>query len=237
MPASDSSQPLIFVSYSSKDSAAAKKVADALKDAKLDVWIDTDQIREGDSPVLKVEEGLLRARYFVYLVSDASNKSEWVRDEITYAKESGAVILPVLIEDVEMRPFVSILRHFKAFDDFSGAIRSLVAYFSEESKTGFELERGVGSLLRDASQRHVRLVAQACMDEAAFAALVFDLGLKQGKIPPGSLYERITWLAQWLLSRGGLDSLADWLEDHDPDCVDYQLGELQENDTWVAPGA
>jgi len=52
----------VFLSYSAKDKAVARDVAERLRKDGVKVWFDEWEIRPGDSIPSKIEEGLKRSR-------------------------------------------------------------------------------------------------------------------------------------------------------------------------------
>jgi len=59
----------VFLSYSSKDKAAVRAVAERLQSDGLRVWFDRWEIQPGDSIPAKIEEGLERSRVLVLFMS------------------------------------------------------------------------------------------------------------------------------------------------------------------------
>src|SRR5712692_10342077 len=99
--------PKCFVSYSSLDRPAAERLANALGERGLDVWIDNLQILPGDSLVQKIfEEGLKDCRVFIVLLSPNSVKSEWVKHELDVALinrlKKITRVIPVIVDDCDV---------------------------------------------------------------------------------------------------------------------------------------
>lgn len=99
--------PKCFVSYSSSDRSAAERLANALRERGLDVWIDSLQILPGDSLVQKIfEEGLKDCRVFIVLLSPHSVKSEWVKHELDVALinklKKITRVIPVIVDDCDV---------------------------------------------------------------------------------------------------------------------------------------
>jgi len=68
----------VFVSYSSRDKAIARQIAQRLKDEGLRVWFDEWEILPGDPIGIKIERALGKARTLVVLLSSSALGSEWV---------------------------------------------------------------------------------------------------------------------------------------------------------------
>jgi hypothetical protein len=87
----------IFLSYSRKDEKIMKHVYNRLTAAELRVWIDNIELKPGTSEWQRVIKNALRlADYLVVILSPDAEKSEWVNIEISWAKEFGLTIYPVL---------------------------------------------------------------------------------------------------------------------------------------------
>ncbi len=71
----------VFLSYSSKDKAIVRAVAERLRADGLRVWFDEWEIRPGDSIPAKIEEGLEHSRTLVLCMSANAFGSEWARLE------------------------------------------------------------------------------------------------------------------------------------------------------------
>ena len=92
----------IFISYKREDREVARKVASALEKEGWIVWWDP-KLRTGEHFDVVIEEALTAAKCVIVLWSEGSLKSQYVRDEATYALEHNKLV-PVAIEAVEM-PF------------------------------------------------------------------------------------------------------------------------------------
>jgi TPR repeat protein len=85
-----------FMSYSRDDSEFALRLARDLKAAGAQVWLDQLDIKAGTSWDNAIEEALGEATHMLIILSPASSRSSNVRNEISYAKEQGKVVIPVL---------------------------------------------------------------------------------------------------------------------------------------------
>ncbi len=71
----------VFLSYSSKDKATVRTVAERLRHDGLRVWFDDWEIKPGDNIPAKVEEGLEHSRVLVLCVSENALGSDWTQLE------------------------------------------------------------------------------------------------------------------------------------------------------------
>ena len=92
----------IFISHKREDQEIARRIANALETEGWTVWWDP-KLRAGEHFDEVIEEALTAAKCVVVLWSAGSVKSQYVRDEATYALECKKLV-PVAIEAVEM-PF------------------------------------------------------------------------------------------------------------------------------------
>ena len=93
MPAQPPSR--VFVSHSSADAAAAKRVREALEAARFDVWLDSSDIRLGVLLRNELHEAIAKSRAVTLLWSEPASKSRWVAAEILTAFHHGPVHHPV----------------------------------------------------------------------------------------------------------------------------------------------
>ena len=67
----------VFISYSSKDKAVVRALANRLRSDGLKVWFDEWEIKPGDSLPSKIEEGLEHSRVLVLCMSANAFGSDW----------------------------------------------------------------------------------------------------------------------------------------------------------------
>lgn len=111
--------PSVFLSHSHADKKFARTVAADLRRAGHIVWIDEAEIKIGDSLIEKIREGIDKVDFVAAVLSVASIQSQWVKRELDIAsnreiEEKRVVVLPLLIEDVELPGFLK----GKFFGDF-----------------------------------------------------------------------------------------------------------------------
>ena len=84
----------VFVSHASEDKARfVEPLVAALKERGIRVWYDFEQIRLGDDFRLRIDEGLVRSRFGVVVLSPRFFK-EWPQAELS-ALFAGDRILPI----------------------------------------------------------------------------------------------------------------------------------------------
>lgn len=130
-------RPLVFFSHSHKNEDIVRAVASGLEKEGIDVWIDEQEIRFGDSLVSTISKGLDSADFLAFFMSKSSLNGVWSRRELDVmisrrlSKRGGAVILPILLEDVEVP---ALLRDVMYLDLRDGDVSRAVKKLSEAIK-------------------------------------------------------------------------------------------------------
>lgn len=93
----------LFLSYSRKDLEQVKVIKDELEQATgINCWMDLDGIESGEQFVNVIISAISRSDTLLFMMSEASMKSEWALDELDFAKRKRKRIVLVAIDDVEM---------------------------------------------------------------------------------------------------------------------------------------
>lgn len=86
----------VFLSYSRKDMPFMKRIQTDLQRAKLVVWTD-EQLEPGTiSWQLAIEQAIRNTACVMCIFSPDSANSQWVREELNYARLNGIQIIPLL---------------------------------------------------------------------------------------------------------------------------------------------
>ena len=92
----------VFISYSHKNREICDRIADIMRsEPRFDVWYDKGLV-PGDTYRRKIVETIRDCHYFIVLLSEDSVRSEWVLDEVEYAKKLHKKILPVYVEETQV---------------------------------------------------------------------------------------------------------------------------------------
>ncbi len=92
----------IFISYSHLDQDVCSKINSVLtKHEEFSVWYDKGLV-PGEIYRRKIASVIRDSSYFIILLSNNSVKSDWVIDEVEYAKKFRKRILPIWIENVDI---------------------------------------------------------------------------------------------------------------------------------------
>jgi hypothetical protein len=101
------SPPSIFISYSHADKDLARRLADALRQHGVKVWIDAGELKIGDSLIERIATAIAEIDFFLALVSESSRESNWCRKELALAVtgelgREGVKVLPVRVAGTKM---------------------------------------------------------------------------------------------------------------------------------------
>jgi hypothetical protein len=234
----------VFVSYAHADSPTAARVAEGLRGAGLNVWIDEAEIRPGQSFIEGVNDGLENAAYVVLLCSAASLASHSVsREWMSTLARRDAVLLPVKIGAVQLPAILADLLYVDLTSNFEAGMNRLVRFLREEGSSPVELEQrsdnrpnGAGDLpsrggetlsLATAQLHEIRKVAKHCVDSVALKEYIFDTGIDEGSLKGDSVHEQLIGLLHVLNRDGELVAFAKWLGSERRKCVQVRLARLR----------
>lgn len=94
----------VFISYSRKDSAIVKFVANKLRSEGLSVWIDEDGIESGDLFKKVITTAIENSACLLFFSSESSNNSAWTAKEIGIAIYEKIPVIPVILDDAKYNP-------------------------------------------------------------------------------------------------------------------------------------
>jgi len=123
----------IFISYSHKDKPFAKRLAADVRNAGHTVWVDDIEILVGDSLIEKICHGIDSVDFVAAIISSTSLNSQWVKKELDLASnreidEKRVVILPILLNDVELPGFLKgkYYADFREEDNYQKGLEELL---------------------------------------------------------------------------------------------------------------
>jgi len=127
----------VFISYASADKSIAKRLTSDLKESKIDVWFDEDQILVGDSITERIQDGLRSSDYIIVLLSENSVKSPWVNREIRaafqkYGEKAQMTILPARIDETHLPESLADIRYIDFSKDYNKALKELLDTFEKD---------------------------------------------------------------------------------------------------------
>ena len=118
--------PTVFLSYSHEDKGIVSLIANELRAAGMNVWIDLSEIKWGDDIRDRIDRGLDSADCMVLFMSPSSISRALPHAELDAIMsrqikgDRGAVVLPVLLEDTDIPP---LLRNIKYLDLRDGNVK------------------------------------------------------------------------------------------------------------------
>lgn len=97
----------LFVSYSRKDSAAARRVIEALKKQNHDIWVDWEDIPPASDWMDQIKRGIEGVDAFLFMLSPDSAASGVCKDEVLHAAKNNKRIIPVVLRMVEPKATIA----------------------------------------------------------------------------------------------------------------------------------
>ena len=91
----------LFVSYSRRDSVAARNLIDSLRSIEQDVWVDWESIPPAVDWLEQIFRGIEESDAFIFLVSPDSVASDVCNVEISRAAQNNKRIIPIVLRDVD----------------------------------------------------------------------------------------------------------------------------------------
>jgi len=113
----------IFISHSTKNNDFAEYLAEGLREAGFDVWIDLDSIRDGAPWLRSIETAIHICESVVVVMSKIARESEWVEREVLLAMDLKKRLYIALVEDMPL-PLHLINRQFTDFRDGDAKARA-----------------------------------------------------------------------------------------------------------------
>jgi TPR repeat protein len=157
-----------FISYSREDSEFAFRLAQDLRAAGANVWLDQLDISPGRPWDNAIEDALMGAPQMLIILSPSSAKSDNVRNEISFALDQGKIIVPVLYKDcvVPLRLQRSQRIDFRA--DYAAGLAHLLANLRVNEPDPAVLQRAAeGDAQRQAAWQAREVEAQRLRDLTA----------------------------------------------------------------------
>jgi TIR domain len=100
----------IFLSYAHKDgSEAAEWLYTRLKGCGYEVWKDNHSLPLGGSFPKEISNAMDRMDFVLVLLSAAAVASDWVQEEIDMAKVARRQMIPILLEQTEVPPYLKTI--------------------------------------------------------------------------------------------------------------------------------
>jgi TIR domain-containing protein len=109
--ARESRTPDLFLSHSSRDKDAVRRIAEDLGFLEVDAWLDEWELQAGDSLYDVISAALEKASHVAVVIGDNYADSRWARDELKQARarerrRKEGVIIPLVCGSAPVPPFI-----------------------------------------------------------------------------------------------------------------------------------
>lgn len=126
----------VFISYSHSDGEKVNELAAHLVKNNANVWVDTWELKVGDSIINRIQEAIHESSALLVILSSASVESEWCKKELSAGlirelDEKRVIVLPVLIEDCEIPLFLRDKKYADLRDDFDRGLHQILDAIAE----------------------------------------------------------------------------------------------------------
>jgi hypothetical protein len=124
----DNVDPDGFVSYARRDAPFVRRLVADLARRGVQLWWDQNLV-PGSNWQRGIESALGRARFVLFIASEASSTSEWVRSETAAAQRAGTLTIPLIIDDTGPAAIPEALREIQWVDfrdNYEGALERLL---------------------------------------------------------------------------------------------------------------
>ena len=126
-----SDTPYVFISYSSKETAAAEQLRDVLIKNGFTCWMAPASIEGGSDYTKAIPAAITNCGAVVLVCSKNSQNSYWVKSEIIDAISKGKPVIPFIIDRTEMNSefnfMLSPSQRIIAYNDKAKAYQSLIS--------------------------------------------------------------------------------------------------------------
>jgi hypothetical protein len=123
-----------FFSYSREDSDFALRLAQDLRAAGANVWIDQLDIEPGQEWDSAIEAAVTQSSRMLLILSPASVKSRNVRNEISFALDENKAIVPVLYQDCTVPLQLHRVQYIDLRSDYSRGLTVLLRTLGVEQR-------------------------------------------------------------------------------------------------------
>lgn len=134
----------IFISYSHDDKDLALALYEGLKARGHRVWIDTRELRVGDSLIERISTAIQDIDFFLALVSRAAATSSWCQKELALAvsgelRRTGMRVMPLRVDGADMPAALGDQLYLEvSLDDVDSAVdrllRDIASYRAESAQ-------------------------------------------------------------------------------------------------------
>jgi len=127
-----------FISYSRADKEFAERLANDLRAADIDVWIDQREIRPGQAWDAEIEAALERSDDVLVILSPDSVASEHVRNEIEFALNAKKTVVPLLHRHCTIPMRLLRIQYVDFTSSYDAGFSKLTGSREESPESSFE---------------------------------------------------------------------------------------------------
>lgn len=200
-------KPRLFLSHSWKDKFFVNKLAEQLAARGVEVWVDSAELKVGDSLFQSISKAIADNDYFAIILSHNSVSSNWVQRELQLAmnlvlEKKNRRILPILIERCEVPLFLRDLLYADFTDPryFDSALVRVLGALGIEFKTSVvsapepskpqqkissPKEATIPGMLGSFEDIHIVEVDKARTYKPDDESALYNVYLKLSAVPPG----------------------------------------------------
>ncbi len=106
----------IYISHSRKDYAIVSQIVNILNTQGYSIFIDTNTIYSGQDFADAIIQGIENSSLFLFISSENSNQSQWIKREVYQAFEANKTILPIQIDKSDFSRSLLFLKSFIPLD-------------------------------------------------------------------------------------------------------------------------
>jgi hypothetical protein len=126
-------QETMFVSYSRADRDFALRLAEDLRAAGFNVWMDQADIRPGETWDEAIEHALMTSSSLLLILSPNSIASQSVMNELSFALDENKRVLPVLYRSCKIPLRIRRLHYIDFTSSYQAGLRALTSGYERVS--------------------------------------------------------------------------------------------------------
>ncbi|MEO8001878.1 MAG: toll/interleukin-1 receptor domain-containing protein, partial [Arenimonas sp.] len=130
----------VFISYATTDRKQALSVCKEIENRGTTCWISTRDVAPGENYQEAIVHSIRNARAMVLVFSEAANKSDEIKKELSLASRYHVPVIALMIENVEPSDAfayeLSTRQWINAFEDWDTSIDSLVSRIEQLPDAG-----------------------------------------------------------------------------------------------------
>ncbi len=123
----------VFISYSSSDSIFADLTKMKLKEAGIQVWLDSGELRAGEEWRDAIDKGISSMDVMIVVLTPQSCESPYVTYEWGFALGKGKTVIPILLKSANVHPRLDVFQYLDFRDHNAFPWSQLISEISESA--------------------------------------------------------------------------------------------------------